>query len=269
MVISPAHVRPDTVPNSLGEGHHRQVEPGVACLVATDQENGLATRIEYIEDAERTPAALDAQLTQGVRLPLIWLEWGCLRAVPVCSSKSTTRVTDLRLRSSRSSLPFDELIGGHHIRRHDQIMIAETYAVNSISLALVLVVPPGDIWGYPRFPRSLFARPERDERPNTGTPTLRPRQRPYRLAARRAERPPTAGRRVRVFAHYLEPLGGAGRLTGLDRLGVGGRSHVGATCGRPTGTSRPPNLAVRRGCCPVRGGIAARRATRGRPHRGT
>ena len=188
-------------------------------------------------------------------------------------SRLFKQVDDARDRLATSIIkivvPFDELIGGHHIRRHDQIMIAETYAVNSISLALVLVVPPGDIWGYPRFPRSLFARPERDERPNTGTPTLRPRQRPYRLAARRAERPPTAGRRVRVFAHYLEPLGGAGRLTGLDRLGVGGRSHVGATCGRPTGTSRPPNLAVRRGCCPVRGGIAARRATRGRPHRGT
>ena len=99
------------------------------------------------------------------------------------------------------------------------------------------------------LPRALFARPEGDSRPDTGT-----RQKPYRLGARRAERPPTAGRRVRVFAHYLEPLGGAGLLTGLDRLGVGGRSHVGATCGRPTGTSRPPNLAVRRGCCPVREG---------------
>jgi hypothetical protein len=41
----------------------------------------------------------------------------------------------------------------------------------------------------------------RDSRPDTGTPTLRPRQRPYRLAARRAEGPPTAGRRVRVRAH--------------------------------------------------------------------
>ena len=99
------------------------------------------------------------------------------------------------------------------------------------------------------LPRALFARPEGDSRPDTGT-----RQKPYRLGARRVERPPTAGRRVRVFAHYLEPLGGAGLLTGLDRLGVGGRSHVGATCGRPTGTSRPPNLAVRRGCCPVREG---------------
>jgi hypothetical protein len=122
-------------------------------------------------------------------------------------SRLFKQVDDARDRLATSIIkivvPFDELIGGHHLR-HDQIMIAETYAVNSISLALVLVVPPGDIWGYPRFPRSLFARPERDERPNTGTPTLRPRQRPYRLAARRAERPPTAGRRVRVFAHYLE-----------------------------------------------------------------
>jgi len=32
------------------------------------------------------------------------------------------------------------------------------------------------------LPRALFARPERDERFDTGTPTLRPRQRPYRLS---------------------------------------------------------------------------------------
>jgi UDP-glucuronate decarboxylase len=32
------------------------------------------------------------------------------------------------------------------------------------------------------LPRSLFAGPERDSRPDTGTPILRPRQRPYRLA---------------------------------------------------------------------------------------
>jgi hypothetical protein len=32
------------------------------------------------------------------------------------------------------------------------------------------------------LPRSLFAGPERDSRPDTGAPILRPRQRPYRLA---------------------------------------------------------------------------------------
>jgi hypothetical protein len=50
--------------------------------------------------------------------------------------------------------------------------------------------------------------------------------------------------------------GGATETSGVALgFGVGGRSHVGATCGRPTGTFRPPNLAGRRGCCPVRGAL--------------
>ena len=56
-------------------------------------------------------------------------------------SRLFKQVDDARDRLATSIIkivvPFDELIGGHHIRRHDQIMIAETYAVNSISLALV------------------------------------------------------------------------------------------------------------------------------------
>jgi len=40
--------------------------------------------------------------------------------------------------------------------------------------------------------------------PETGTPILRPRQRPYRLA--RAARPPTEGRRERVRAHGTPAL---------------------------------------------------------------
>jgi len=72
------------------------------------------------------------------------------------------------------------------------------------------VVPPADVWGYPRFPRSLFARPERDSRFDTGTPTRRPRQRPYRLARAAGEaadrRSAGEGPRARNAVLVLEAL---------------------------------------------------------------
>jgi hypothetical protein len=59
------------------------------------------------------------------------------------------------------------------------------------------------------LPRSLFAGRERDSRPETGTPILRPRQRPYRLAraSGRGRRPKVGGRgSARTERSVLEAL---------------------------------------------------------------
>ena len=60
------------------------------------------------------------------------------------------------------------------------------------------------------LPRSLFAGRERDSRPDTGTPILRPRQRPYRLARAAGEaadrRSAGEGPRARNAGSVLEAL---------------------------------------------------------------